>query len=222
MLIEHAIPLYAKESQALLYTPKVGKKNPTSLFELALRKLGKLLTRTKQNEIYPLCALFTIHKAIEETREGFSKATVHYQTLLADKSVKLSDFNFEVRCQLKIIFGNPIIFNLAQLGRQFDELMRLVTLAKHTGVLEQRAFFREKEQHWDKMKKVLLDITGINIEVMPPITVESYLNEEGGKDSESIDMAVLHTALKLPFLPYTDTEKLMGYQRALREKARGS
>lgn len=225
MLIEQNIPLYARESVALFYGQRLGKENPISLFELALRKIGRLLARTKMDEIYPLCALFNIKQDVERVQKQVDIAIVDYQQRLSSQTLSLSAFDFKEQFSLKITFGNPLIFSLAQLTKKFDELMRLLTLAKHTGVLTPQPFFQEKEKHWSAMSGLILQMVNLDLQHMPSVHIDAYLNDLPAYEAAiptmgEVEMAVLHAALKMPFLPYMDAHKVKSYQLALKEKAK--
>lgn len=225
MLIEQSIPLYARESVALFHGQRLGKENPISLFELALRKIGRLLARTKMEEIYPLCALFNINQEVDTIQKQVVTAIADYQQRLASQILSLSEFDFQAQFSLKITFGNPLIFNLAQLTKKFDELMRLLTLAKHTGVLAPQPFFQEKEKHWSAMSGLILQIINLDLQHMPSVRIEEYLIDSHVYEAAipamgEVEMAVLHAALKMQFLPYMDAQKLENYQLALKEKAK--
>ena len=225
MLIEQTIPLYSSEAVLLFKTVTMGRKEPMGLFELCLRKIGTLLGAVKDEAVYPLCYLMTIKQKITAIEMTIESTIGEYEAYLKEKKVSMADFQFQPAGELRLSFGNPLIYQFLRLAGRFDYVIRLLSLAKHTGLLRTEQYFQQKSACWQPLRMFLTELGQFKLASLSLVKIEDYLSDtpayqEIAEKTGEIQPEILHAALKLPFLPYMDPKKIEHYQSVLKEKAK--
>lgn len=225
MLIEKTIPLYSSEAIFLFKTVTFGRKEPIGLFDLCLRKISTLLGMVKEEAVYPLCYLVSLKQKMTAIEITIETTISEYETCLKEKNIHMADFQFQSAGELHLSFGNPLIYQFLQLAGRFDYAIRLLSLAKHTGLVRTEQYFQQKRACEQPLMTFLLELGQLNLPSLSLVKIQDYLDmtldyQKVAEKLGDVQPEILHTALKLPFLPYLDAKKIENHQLALREIAK--
>lgn len=178
MQIEHKLKIYSNEAYLVVKKITVGKKR-RNLFDAAVRKIGVLLHLAKMEQVYPLCKLIEIKQQMDEIQLNIETATKKIEQQLADKKISLEEFNFTVKDEVIVTFGNPLIYQLVKLLEQFDRLICLLSLAKNTGIsLSNRLYFTEKDKYQQLLFRWLSSIVQYSIKDVPRIKIDDVIKKK--------------------------------------------
>ncbi|MFN7098445.1 MAG: hypothetical protein ACK4PR_12965, partial [Gammaproteobacteria bacterium] len=214
------LKIYSNEAYLVVKKITVGKKRLT-LFDAAIRKISILLSLAKQEQVYPICKLYEIKQQMDAMQTEIEAAIAKTEQQLAAKKINPEQYNFTVKDEITIKFGNPLIYQLAKLLEQFDRLICLLNLAKSTDItLSKRLYFTEKDKYQQMLFRFLSSVVQIGVDELPKTSIESYIQQivsySECKEANKISPQIVHTALQLSLLPQVDVHKIEEYNHQLK------